>query len=552
MNQKNILKMIAATSFLTLLVSRQVSAEELEVNVTKDISAGKITVATVSVPEDIVTVQILSGGVTPGEIAGNPSLGRENAEYVRNEVAGDDGRTQFVFSVDTGDYVLYAASSKTDGECYSESFNYVDIEAYKGLVEQLKSADEEEFLNIVKSNKSQLGFDIDIYSEDAVLRFCDEYKNKLSENDYELNLKNFRKCCLIEEINSGSDVNVIGYVKKIYSDDSKLMEYIGKYITGTAEEKYFSEKVESTSNKSVKDSDDLIETLKEAMVLTVVKYPSEASDIKSVMKDYKDILGIKSVSDYSSVYRSLEGNEYKTVKGFLDDYEEAVEKASDSKSSGGGGGGGGGGGRVTPSTASGGVVSAPDTAGQTQNIKIFDDIDNVDWAKESIEALYKRGIVNGKENKKFYPEDKVLREEFVKMLVATFDMKLVGGELPFADVSYDAWYYDYVRTAYLAEAVNGVSETEFGIGKNITRQDICTMTYRMLLECDVEVPAVKEKMNFGDEDRISDYAKEAVFALQTAGIINGDTNGNFNPQATATRAETAKIMYGVLNMIERG
>ena len=139
----------------------------------------------------------------------------------------------------------------------------------------------------------------------------------------------------------------------------------------------------------------------------------------------------------------------------------------------------------------------------------------------------------------------------MKMLIATFDLRLVGEDVSFTDVPKDAWYYEYVKTAYLAGAVNGISEIHFGVGENITRQDICVMTYRMLRECDVVLPAEYTNNIFLDSVEISEYAVKAVTALQTAGIINGDTNGNFNPKATATRAETAKIMYSVLQLIER-
>ena len=111
---------------------------------------------------------------------------------------------------------------------------------------------------------------------------------------------------------------------------------------------------------------------------------------------------------------------------------------------------------------------------------------------------------------------------------------------------------DYVKTAYIADVVSGISETLFGAGQNITRQDICVMSYRMLNECDVEIPKKNEQIYFNDSEEISDYAKDAVTALQMAGVINGDETGNFNPIATATRAETAKIMYGIFNLIERG
>ena len=48
---------------------------------------------------------------------------------------------------------------------------------------------------------------------------------------------------------------------------------------------------------------------------------------------------------------------------------------------------------------------------------------------------------------------------------------------------------------------------------------------------------------------ISDYAKEAVYALNSNGIINGIGNGYFEPMGNATRAQAAQIIY---NMLTKG
>ena len=555
MKKTNRLKIIGMTSLIAMMFSGIVSASELAVKFSKDLTSGTVTVETVSAPNDVVTVQVLPTDITPEQIEQDPQKGNGTI-YVRNAVADEDGKVTFSFPLPQGNYVLNAASKLTDGDYYSQSFNYVDSDVYKTLINQLKSQDKNSFLNTVKSgdNKLTLGFNIDIYSDNAVNRLYDEYKNVLSDTDYELNLTYFKKCALIESLNSNADVDAVMYIRDIYEDDSVLLSYIDKYITTTEIENFFANKMKSTSNRAIADSADLLTTAKEALILTVVKYPGEANNIKLIMNEYKNILGINNVSSYASVYRSLENNEYTTIPLFLDAYNAAVKSDSGSGNGNGNGGessSGSGGNKVTPSSGTSGFVSFPSTAGQTQNIKIFDDIENVSWAKDAIEGLYKAGIVSGKGNNMFCPQDNVLREEYVKMLVETFDLKLVGKDLPFTDVSENVWYYDYVKTAYIADVVSGISETEFGTGQNIARQDICVMTYRMLNECDVEIPQSKEQIIFNDSAEISDYAKDAVFALQMAGIINGDEAGNFNPKASATRAETAKIMYGILNLTER-
>jgi len=55
-----------------------------------------------------------------------------------------------------------------------------------------------------------------------------------------------------------------------------------------------------------------------------------------------------------------------------------------------------------------------------------------------------------------------------------------------------------------------------------------------------------------DYNKISGYAKEAVQALVDQGVIQGDTNGNFNPLNTVTRAQAAEIFTKALELEANG
>lgn len=53
---------------------------------------------------------------------------------------------------------------------------------------------------------------------------------------------------------------------------------------------------------------------------------------------------------------------------------------------------------------------------------------------------------------------------------------------------------------------------------------------------------------FADTGSISLWAKEAVSELQAKGLISGKGNNQFDPRGEVTRAETAKLLYGLLNL----
>ncbi|UKI38647.1 MAG: S-layer homology domain-containing protein [Clostridiales bacterium] len=56
--------------------------------------------------------------------------------------------------------------------------------------------------------------------------------------------------------------------------------------------------------------------------------------------------------------------------------------------------------------------------------------------------------------------------------------------------------------------------------------------------------------SFADADDIAPYAKEAVSYLNSIKIVNGDENGRFNPNGTATRAESAQMIYNIIEFMK--
>ncbi len=180
----------------------------------------------------------------------------------------------------------------------------------------------------------------------------------------------------------------------------------------------------------------------------------------------------------------------------------------------------------------------------TENTEIaFRDLDNYGWAVNQINALVDAGVVNGVSEYEFAPGDMVTREQFVKMLVEAFDLS-GSKKISFADANENEWYYPYLQTAFANKIVNGVSETEFGVGQPITREQMATMVYRVITY--LELPMNMALKMFDDDADISDWAKTAVGAMAANGIINGVGNNMFAPLENAERAAAAVLIYNVM------
>lgn len=175
---------------------------------------------------------------------------------------------------------------------------------------------------------------------------------------------------------------------------------------------------------------------------------------------------------------------------------------------------------------------------------LFTDLKGYDWAKEAIEGLYYAGIVNGMEEDVFNPAGSVTREQFCKMAVQLFGVLNYDTKTSFVDVKEDAWYAPYITSAINAGYIQGQSNEYFGVGESIMRQDMATILFRAL--GNKNSAAV---LDFTDTDSIASYANEAVSELVGLKIINGYEDGSFKPRGTATRAEAAKMIWGVYNLI---
>ena len=134
------------------------------------------------------------------------------------------------------------------------------------------------------------------------------------------------------------------------------------------------------------------------------------------------------------------------------------------------------------------------------------------------------------------------------MLTEAAKIENDGGS-QFADVPSEAWYYPYISRAFNSGIVNGISDTEFGVGKNITRQDMSVMIYNTIVFCKADVKTENVHKEFADYMQISDYAKEAVDKLVGMNLINGRENNNFAPLNNSTRAEAATLICRMLDCI---
>jgi len=288
------------------------------------------------------------------------------------------------------------------------------------------------------------------------------------------------------------------------------------------------------------------------------------SDYDEIIKKY-NCIGITNEPYYISYLNSSESTKAaansalkvllsqspsNTIADFKQKYETAITNAISNASNdntgigtgtslGGGTSGGTSGGSFGGS--SGGAVSVipAETINPTVSTPKFNDISTVDWAKDAIEYLAATGVVSGYDDNTFMPQQKIKREEFIKMIVAAKKIDLNKPSCNFEDVEQDKWYAEYVNAAFAENLISGVSEDKFGIGQEIKREDMAVIISRLIPDNDNNFDIQK----FDDDSQISDYAKNAVYKLYNLNKISGIGNNLFGPNQIVTRAQAAKIIY---------
>jgi len=296
---------------------------------------------------------------------------------------------------------------------------------------------------------------------------------------------------------------------------------------------------------------------------TVVLNGIEKNILWSSISPYLELMNYdvyNKSTNKAKIAQAVVGNTYT-----ISELKSAIDKAdkqSGGNSAGGGTGGGGGGGSSSGggggSSSGGGSGFTGGKAGQSVVIEkdeentetkkdevlktTFSDVNESHWAYKYINHLKWKGVIQDGGENMFFPDKNISRAEMLAMLCRAFN---VEGEAKnvFTDVSPSDWYYSYVTAAYSNELVTGYEDGSFKADELISRQDMAVMVYRFAVKYGRSYEGGGSYFN--DSDMISDYAKEAVEKLSSAGIVNGMEDGAFSPMDNATRAQVAKLIYGI-------
>ncbi|RAV02016.1 fibronectin type III domain-containing protein [Paenibacillus sp. YN15] len=179
----------------------------------------------------------------------------------------------------------------------------------------------------------------------------------------------------------------------------------------------------------------------------------------------------------------------------------------------------------------------------------FADLEKTPWARQAVETLASKGIINGVSDTEFAPDAAVTRADFAKLLVDALGLS-ASVEASFEDVRSGDYYYEAVGIAHKLGIVNGIESGVFAPKSFLTRQDMFLMMSRALAKAGKPVPGADPSSlsAYSDGDAVAEYAQAAVASMVKAGLIEG-SDGAVKPLDRSTRAETAVMLHRLFRFV---
>lgn len=159
----------------------------------------------------------------------------------------------------------------------------------------------------------------------------------------------------------------------------------------------------------------------------------------------------------------------------------------------------------------------------------FKDVKVSSWFGQYVIDLYNDGIINGTSATTYAPNDTLTWAAALKLLLVS------NGNLKAADATGADWSKNTIAKA----AELGLVAADLDGAKAISRLEFCQVAAKL-----------NKLAESKTESKFTDCADGYVMALVDAKVISGMTETTFEPDASLTRAQIAKIIYQ-LNLIEK-
>ncbi len=168
----------------------------------------------------------------------------------------------------------------------------------------------------------------------------------------------------------------------------------------------------------------------------------------------------------------------------------------------------------------------------------FADMENHMWANDAVNELADKGIINGVSETEFMPGGNVTYEQLAKLLAVTFELDVPEPE----EGRWSDGYIEATRKYFMFT-------NEYDYDTPLQRVEVVSAISKMYAEESGLTAVYTEPFNDAELlATVPEIEPEYILTAKATGITNGDTDGNFRPFDNVTRAECAVLFQRLINL----
>jgi len=199
---------------------------------------------------------------------------------------------------------------------------------------------------------------------------------------------------------------------------------------------------------------------------------------------------------------------------------------------------------------SAGVMTGDDVAAAYEkttgkSVVPFKDVGPKKWFADAVKYVYMNGLMNGKSDTAFAPNEQMTRAQLVSVLWRLAGSPEVEFTARFTDVKKSKWFAGAVMWAAENGIVDGFPDGTFAPDDSLTRDQLAAILYRYTELAGGDISAEGDLSKFTDAKKVQSWARPAVKWAVGEGIIAGKPDGDsvaVAPKAFTTRAEVATVI----------
>ncbi|MDT0161564.1 bifunctional 2',3'-cyclic-nucleotide 2'-phosphodiesterase/3'-nucleotidase [Bacillus sp. AG4(2022)] len=184
-----------------------------------------------------------------------------------------------------------------------------------------------------------------------------------------------------------------------------------------------------------------------------------------------------------------------------------------------------------------------------ENSVSFKDITKI-WNKDDIETLASKYIVQGYEDGTFKPNTSTTRLQLALLLTRSLGLfPEADYDGRFKDIGKSSKYAEEIMAAVEAGIIKGKQDGKFDPNETVNREQAAAMIKRAMDYMSYDASKADKSKSLDslkDQKKISSFAKEDIEFLLQAGVMSGKLDGKFDPKGNTTRAQIVKMIQNAL------